>query len=258
VSSIVISVKAKIEGKVVLAGNSTEVTIDPSIPPSLAGFPVQVTLTSSSGTPNVVRTRQRVYAKPPSSRRSMVSLAWSRGSGPRGSQSTFVAICLFQGKQVLAGPIREKPCIKVNAGLVYNRKKVCPRPILSSISKGFILRSSMALIPTETISISTKGKSTESKYNKTAMDLITQILVEYHIHTTIILEYNSAELHNLLHRRFGGNKSSIHSEQLEDKIAKLEHRHETPQPSNSSELYSSTEPVPKTYQYDLYWPLPSL
>jgi hypothetical protein len=58
------------------------------------------------------------------------------------------------------------------------------------------------------------------------MDLITQILVEYHIHTTIISEYNSAELHNLLHRRFDGNKSSIHSEQLEDKITKLERRHE--------------------------------
>ena len=32
-------------------------------------------------------------------------------------------------------------------------------------------------------------KSTESKCNKTVVDHITQISVEYHIHTTIILEY---------------------------------------------------------------------
>jgi hypothetical protein len=134
------------------------VTIDPLIPPSLATLPVQVTLTNSSGTPNVMRTQQRVCAKPLSSRRSKVSLAWSRGSGPRGGHSTFVAICMFHGKQVLAGPIVEKPCIKVAAGSVYNRKKVCSRPILSSISKSFVLRSIMALIPTETTSFSTKGK----------------------------------------------------------------------------------------------------
>ena len=34
-----------------------------------------------------------------------------------------------------------------------------------------------------------EGKSTESKCNKTVVDHITQILVEYHIHTTIISEY---------------------------------------------------------------------
>ena len=34
------------------------------------------------------------------------------------------------------------------------------------------------------------------------------------------------ELHKLLHHRFGGIKSSIHSKQLKDKIAKLERRHE--------------------------------
>ena len=51
------------------------------------------------------------------------------------------------------------------------------------------------------------------------------------------------ELHNLLHRRIGGIKSSIHLEHLEDKIAKLERRNESPQPSNSLELYSSVEPV---------------
>ena len=34
-----------------------------------------------------------------------------------------------------------------------------------------------------------EGKSTESKCNKTVVDHITQIPVEYHIHTTIILEY---------------------------------------------------------------------
>jgi hypothetical protein len=59
---------------------------------------------------------------------------------------------------VLAGPIVEKPCIKVDTGSVYNRKRSCPRPILSSISKGFVPRSSMALIPTETTSFSAKGK----------------------------------------------------------------------------------------------------
>ena len=34
------------------------------------------------------------------------------------------------------------------------------------------------------------------------------------------------ELHKLLYRRIGEIKSSIHSEQLEDKIAKLERRNE--------------------------------
>ena len=34
-----------------------------------------------------------------------------------------------------------------------------------------------------------EGKSIESKCNKTVVDHITQILVEYHIHTTIISEY---------------------------------------------------------------------
>ena len=109
---------------------------------------MQVTLTSSLGTPNVTRTRQRVCAKPPSSRKSKVSLAWSRGSGPSGSHSTFVAICMFQGTGV-SRSIIDKPCIEVNAGSVYNRKKGCSRPILSSNSKGFVLGSSMALIPTE-------------------------------------------------------------------------------------------------------------
>jgi hypothetical protein len=34
-----------------------------------------------------------------------------------------------------------------------------------------------------------EGKTTESKCYKTVIDLITQIPVEYHIHTTIISEY---------------------------------------------------------------------
>ena len=34
-----------------------------------------------------------------------------------------------------------------------------------------------------------EGKSIESKCNKTVVDHITQILVEYHIHTTIKSEY---------------------------------------------------------------------
>ena len=87
------------------------------------------------------------------------------------------------------------------------------------------------------------------------MDHITQIPVEYHIHTTIISEYNSAELHNLLHRRIGGIKSSIHSEQLEDKIAKLEHRHE-PLNRQTPRSYTQQKLCAKIYQYDLYWPLP--
>ena len=45
--------------------------------------------------------------------------------------------------------IIDEPCIKVNAGSIYNRKKGCSRPILSSISEGFVLGSCMALIPTE-------------------------------------------------------------------------------------------------------------
>ena len=48
---------------------------------------------------------------------------------------------------------------------------------------------------------------------------------------------------SLLHRRIGGIKSSIHLEQLEDKIAKLERRNEPLNRQNSSELYSSAEPV---------------
>ena len=128
--------------------DTTVLTTGPSIPPSWADFPVQVTLTSSSGTPNVMRTWQRVCAKPPSSHRSKVSLAWSRGSGPRGGHSTFIAICMFQGTGV-SRSIIDKPCIEVNAGSVYNRKRGCSRPILSSISEGFVLWSSMALIPTE-------------------------------------------------------------------------------------------------------------
>jgi hypothetical protein len=45
------------------------------------------------------------------------------------------------------------------------------------------------LATSKTTPISPEGKSTESKCNKTMVDLITQIPVEYHIHTTIISEY---------------------------------------------------------------------
>ena len=66
------------------------------------------------------------------------------------------------------------------------------------------------------------------------------------------------ELHNLLHRRIGGIKSSIHSEQLEDKIAKLERRHE-PLIRQTPRSYTPQQNLcAKIYQYDLYWPLPSL
>jgi len=41
----------------------------------------------------------------------------------------------------------------------------------------------------ETTPISTKGNPLSFKCNKTMVDHITQIPVEYHIHTTIISEY---------------------------------------------------------------------
>ena len=66
------------------------------------------------------------------------------------------------------------------------------------------------------------------------------------------------ELHKLLHRRIGEIKSSIHLKQLEDKIAKLERRNE---PLNRQTPWSYTPQqnlCAKIYQYDLYWPLPTL
>ena len=65
-----------------------------------------------------------------------------------------------------------------------------------------------------------EGKSTASKCNKTIVDYITQILVEYHIHTAYYQSTNSVELHKLLHRRISKIKGSIHPEQLGDNIAK--------------------------------------
>ena len=64
------------------------------------------------------------------------------------------------------------------------------------------------------------------------------------------------ELHKLLHRRIDEIKSSIHSEQLKDRIAKLERRNE---PLNRQTPLSYTPQqnlCAKIYQYDLYWPLP--
>ena len=66
------------------------------------------------------------------------------------------------------------------------------------------------------------------------------------------------ELHNLLHRRIGGIKSSIHSEQLEDKIAKLERRHESLNRQTPRSYTPQQNLCAKIYQYDLYWPLPTL
>ena len=64
------------------------------------------------------------------------------------------------------------------------------------------------------------------------------------------------ELHKLLHHRIGGIKSSIHSEQLEDKIAKLERRNE-PLNRQTPRSYTPQQNLcAKIYQYDLYWPLP--
>ena len=61
---------------------------------------------------------------------------------------------------------------------------------------------------------------------------------------------------NLLHRCIGGIKSSIHLEQLEDKIAKLEHRNE-PLNRQTPRSYTPQQNLcAKIYQYDLYWPLP--
>ena len=63
---------------------------------------------------------------------------------------------------------------------------------------------------------------------------------------------------NLLHCHIGGIKSSIHSEQLEDKIAKLERRNE-PLNHQSPQSYTPQQTLcAKIYQYDLYWPLPTL
>ena len=54
------------------------------------------------------------------------------------------------------------------------------------------------------------------------------------------------------------SKSSIHSEQLEDKIAKLEHRNE-PLNRQTPQSYTPQQNLcAKIYQYDLYWPLPTL
>ena len=63
-------------------------------------------------------------------------------------------------------------------------------------------------------------------------------------------------LHKLLHCRIGGIKSSIHSEQLEEKIAKLERRNE---PLNRQTPWSYTPQqnlCTKIYQYNLYRLLP--
>ena len=60
------------------------------------------------------------------------------------------------------------------------------------------------------------------------------------------------ELHKLLHRRIGG-KSSIHSEQLVDKITKLERRNE-PLNRQTPQSYTPQQNLcAKIYQYDLYW-----
>ena len=63
---------------------------------------------------------------------------------------------------------------------------------------------------------------------------------------------------NLLHRRIGGIKSSIHSEQLEDKIAKLESRNEPLNRPTPRSYTPQQNLCAKVYQYDLYWPLPTL
>ena len=64
------------------------------------------------------------------------------------------------------------------------------------------------------------------------------------------------EINKLLHCRIARNpKSSIHSEQLEDKIAKLERRHE-PLNHQTPRSYTPQQNLcAKIYQYDLYWPL---
>ena len=54
------------------------------------------------------------------------------------------------------------------------------------------------------------------------------------------------------------SKSSIHSEQLEDKIAKLERRIE-PLNRQTPQSYTPQQNLcAKIYQYDLYWPLPPM
>ena len=58
------------------------------------------------------------------------------------------------------------------------------------------------------------------------------------------------ELHKLLHRRIG-RKSSIHLEQLEDKIAKLERRHEPLIRQTPRSYIPQQNLCAKIYQYDL-------
>ena len=54
------------------------------------------------------------------------------------------------------------------------------------------------------------------------------------------------------------SKGSIHSEQLEDKIAKLERRHKTLIRQTPRSYTPQQNLYAKIYQYDLYWPLPTL
>ena len=61
---------------------------------------------------------------------------------------------------------------------------------------------------------------------------------------------------NLLHHRIGGIKSSIQSEHLEDKIAKLKRRNK-PLNRQTPQSYTPLQNLcAKIYQYDLYWPRP--
>ena len=60
------------------------------------------------------------------------------------------------------------------------------------------------------------------------------------------------ELHKLLHRRIGGIKSSIHSEQLEDKITKLECRKESLNHQTPRSYTPQQNLCAKIYQYNLY------
>ena len=94
-----------------------------------------------------------------------------------------------------------------------------------------------------------------SKCNKTVVDHITpnSSRISHPYNDNIIVQIVRNYI-NLLHRRIG-RKSSIHSEQLEDKIAKLERRNE-PLNRQTPQSYTQQNLCAKIYHYDLYWPLP--
>ena len=104
-----------------------------------------------------------------------------------------------------------------------------------------------------------EGKSAESKCNKTVVHHITQISSwiphSYHdnIRVQIVRNYIIYYIAALAE-----SKVALIQKQLEDKIVKLERRHE-PLNRQTPRSYTPQQNLcAKIYQYDLYWPLPTL